>query len=145
MPSQHFRAGVILVVARGDGAVMAFERSDVPGAWQLPQGGIDDGETVEEAAWRELREETGLGSDQVSLRSVSGHWTVYELPVEHRRPGRIGQAHRWCYFDVVDGTVAPQPDGVEFAAWAWTDIDELIQQVAPFRRPSYEEMLRGRR
>ena len=143
--SPHFRAGVILVVARGDGAVMAFERSDVPGAWQLPQGGIDDGETVEEAAWRELREETGLGSDQVSLRSVSGHWTVYEVPVEHRRPGRIGQAHRWCYFDVVDGTVAPQPDGVEFAAWAWTDIDELIQQVAPFRRPSYEEMLRGRR
>ena len=45
----------------------------------------------------------------------------------------------------VDGTVAPQPDGVEFAAWAWTDIDELIQQVAPFRRPSYKEMLRGRR
>ena len=39
----------------------------------------------------------------------------------------------------------PQPDGVEFAAWAWTDIDELIQQVALFRRPSYEEMLRGRR
>lgn len=143
--SPHFRAGVILVIARGDGAVMAFERSDVPGAWQLPQGGIDEGESVEAAAWRELSEETGLDERHVALRSVRPGWTVYELPPEHRRPGRLGQAHRWCFFEVVDDAVEPRPDGVEFTAWSWMTIGELIAQVAPFRRDGYEEALRGRR
>ena len=59
MAKPHFRAGVVAVVRRSDGQVMAFERADAPGAWQLPQGGIESGETPEQAAWRELREETG--------------------------------------------------------------------------------------
>lgn len=139
----HFRAGVILVVRRRDGRVLAFERSDVCGAWQLPQGGIDIDETPEQAAWRELAEETGLGPEAVRGAGSSSRWTVYELPEEHRRPGRIGQAHRWFYFDVVDDLIEPTPDGVEFADWAWMTPEHLIDVVAPFRRAGYEEMLRG--
>lgn len=139
----HFRAGVILVIRRGDGQVLAFERVDVPGAWQLPQGGIDNDESPEQAAWRELSEETGLRSDMVRCTGSSSTWTVYELPVEHQRPGRLGQAHLWFYFDVVDDLVEPTPDGVEFSAWTWMTAEDLIEVVAPFRRPGYEEMLRG--
>lgn len=123
--------------------MLAFERVDVPGAWQLPQGGIDNDESPEQAAWRELSEETGLRSDMVRCTGSSSTWTVYELPVEHQRPGRLGQAHRWFYFDVVDDLVEPTPDGVEFSAWTWMTAEDLIEVVAPFRRPGYEEMLRG--
>ena len=61
MAGPHFRAGVVAVVRRDDGLVMAFERADLPGQWQLPQGGLEAGESPVEAAWRELAEETGLG------------------------------------------------------------------------------------
>src|SRR5687767_13981343 len=58
MAGHHFRAGVVAVVRRADGRVLAFERADLPGQWQLPQGGLDRGESPEQAAWRELEEET---------------------------------------------------------------------------------------
>ena len=62
MGCMHFRANVVAIVTDAKGRVMAFERSDVPGAWQLPQGGIDGGETPVEAAWRELGRGDRLGS-----------------------------------------------------------------------------------
>jgi len=141
----HFRAGVILVVRRADGQVLSFERSDKPGNWQLPQGGLDGEETPVIAAWRELREETGLSAEQVRLTGEYQGWTVYEFPDEVREAGRIdgrlGQAHRWFFFDVLDDRVEPTPDGREFVAWRWTDVDTLIAEVADFRRPGYLEVL----
>ena len=56
MANAHFRAGVVTVVSNAAGHVMAFERIDIAGAWQLPQGGIDGLERPVDAAWRELRE-----------------------------------------------------------------------------------------
>lgn len=136
-----FRAGVVVVVRRRDGAVLAFERADVPGSWQLPQGGIDADEVPIEAAWRELEEETGLGPDHV--RHVGEHpdWTVYELPADARRPGRLGQAHRWFFFEVLDDAVEPTPDGREFVSWRWMTPSELVDTVVEFRRPSYRLVL----
>jgi putative (di)nucleoside polyphosphate hydrolase len=141
----HFRAGVILVVRRADGQVLSFERSDRSDHWQLPQGGLDAGETPVAAAWRELREETGLGPEQVRLTGEHERWTVYEFPPEVRASGtvdeRLGQAHRWFFFEVLDPDVEPTPDGREFVDWRWTDVDTLIAEVADFRRPGYEEAL----
>ena len=87
MPSANFRAGVVAVVTNSRDEVLAFERSDVPGAWQLPQGGIDVGENPDEAAWRELGEETGLGPSDVELIGTHPTWMVYEFPEHVRTDG----------------------------------------------------------
>jgi putative (di)nucleoside polyphosphate hydrolase len=122
---------------------MAFERADVTGEWQLPQGGIERGETPVEAAWRELGEETGLGAAHVRLTGEHPCWTVYEWPPGMRRAGRIGQAHRWFFFEPVVDEVVPAPDGSEFTDWRWMDVGELIERVVEFRKSPYRQVLGG--
>lgn len=141
MARPHFRAGVIAVVRRADGSVMAFERSDYSGEWQLPQGGIEPGETPKQAAWRELGEETGLGEHDVSLVDEWDGWTVYVWPEGMRRNGRLGQAHRWFFFEPVHDDVTPTPDGDEFTGWTWMPVHDLIERVVDFRRAPYRQVL----
>jgi putative (di)nucleoside polyphosphate hydrolase len=142
MPSSNFRAGVVAVVADSRRRVLAFERSDVPGAWQLPQGGIDAGESPVDAAWRELGEETGLGPADVALVGEHPDWTVYEFPAEVRGSGkRIGQAQRWFLFRVRSDDVVPTPDRVEFVAWKWVEPSWLIDHVVAFRAHAYRMVI----
>lgn len=142
MGSWNFRAGVVAVVTDSAGRLLVFERSDVQGSWQLPQGGVDLGETPLEAAWRELLEETGLGPDDVELVGEHPDWVVYEFPEEVRSAGkRLGQAQRWFLFRVRDDGVAPTPDEVEFVAWKWATPAWLLDHVVAFRRPAYQAVL----
>jgi putative (di)nucleoside polyphosphate hydrolase len=142
MPSANFRAGVVAVVTNSRDEVLAFERSDVPGAWQLPQGGIDVGEAPGVAAWRELGEETGLGADDVELVGVHPTWTVYEFPDHVRSEGkRLGQAQRWYFFRAVSDEVTPTPDGVEFVGWRWVERSWLVEHVVSFRSDVYRAVL----
>lgn len=151
MAAQSFRAGVVMVVRREDGTILACERADAPGSWQLPQGGIDPGESPVEAAWRELGEETGLSSNDVRLVSELPDWIVYEWPTELRRATRKfgdsvrGQAQKWFLFGVIpsaahsggDDHVEPRVDGREFRAWAWKDPHHLVDDVIEWRRDAY--------
>ena len=134
---------MIAVVRRDDGQVMAFERSDLSGEWQLPQGGIEDGETATEAAWRELAEETGLDDGQVRLVGEHDEWTVYAWPSSMRRGQRIGQVHRWFFFEPLSDDISPRPDGSEFSDWRWMPIDELLGRVVEFRKAPYRQVLGG--
>lgn len=143
MNGPHFRAGVVTVIRRGDGLVLAFERSDVSGQWQLPQGGIERGETARQAAWRELHEETGLGSRDVRLVDEYDGWTVYQWPKRLRRGERLGQAHRWFFFEPLADDIAPEPDGSEFSDWKWMTPTSLIERVVDFRRDPYRQVLGG--
>jgi len=141
MASANFRAGVVTVVDDGNRRVLAFERSDVPGAWQLPQGGIDAGEDPTVAAWRELGEETGLGPDDVDLVGVHPDWLVYEFPAHVRDGKRLGQAQRWYSFRARRADIEPTPDEVEFVAWKWVDVPWLIEHVVEFRSDVYRRAL----
>ncbi len=127
--------------------ILAFERGDAPGSWQLPQGGLSGGETPLDAAWRELTEETGLTAGEVSLSGEHPDWTVYEWPPElaavKSRKGRDarGQAHRWFFFDALSADTQPVPDGDEFVAWKWVDAAWLTAHVPPWRRDVYRKVL----
>ena len=143
MGKPYFRAGVVAVIRRDDGKVMAFERSDRPGAWQLPQGGIDDGESPERAVWRELKEETGLGKKHVSLVGEHHDWTVYAWPKPMRKGERLGQAHRWFFFELKRPDTKPRPDGSEFSDYRWMSVGDLIDQVVDFRKGPYRQVLGG--
>lgn len=161
MAAQSFRAGVVMVVRRGDGAILACERADAPGSWQLPQGGIDRGESPSEAAWRELAEETALTADDVRLVSELPDWIVYEWPPELRTATRkfgesvLGQAQKWFLFGVIPHRddsgddapgssaaecahhVSPCVDGREFRSWTWMDPHALVESVIDWRRDAY--------
>ena len=143
--NEYFRAGVGIVVIDGDGRVLGLERSDVPGSWQLPQGGIDPGEEPLDAARRELREETGIAWDSVDLLAEYPSWLAYELPMSHRssKTGR-GQVHRWFLVRLVgddtDIDLTAHVGGGEFCAWRWMHIGELQTLTWDIRRPIYQTL-----
>jgi 8-oxo-dGTP pyrophosphatase MutT (NUDIX family) len=145
--AQHFRAGVVIVVRHPNlREIMAFERADAAGSWQLPQGGLERGEEPIDAAWRELKEETGLGEADVVARVEFPEWVAYEWPADvqrdHGRDGkRRGQIHKWFLFDALDADVAPTPDGSEFVGWRWVEPAWLIENVIEMRQPAYRRVL----
>lgn len=120
-----------------------------PQLWQMPQGGIDDGEDFEQAALRELYEETGMRS--VSLLAQAPDWITYDLPeklVGIGLKGKFrGQKQRWFAFRFegkeTEIAINPPPGGhvPEFDAWKWIGMSELPRLVVPFKRKVYEEVV----
>jgi putative (di)nucleoside polyphosphate hydrolase len=147
MSGQHFRAGVVIVVRHPDlRQVLAFERADAAESWQLPQGGLEQGEEPIVGAWRELMEETGLGEADVIARAEYPEWVAYEWPQdvidEHGRGGkRRGQVQKWFLFDALSESIEPTPDGSEFVAWRWVERDWLVGNIVEWRRAAYERVL----
>ncbi|MEM7199078.1 MAG: RNA pyrophosphohydrolase [Planctomycetota bacterium] len=142
-----FRAGVGVVVINRAGLVLALERSDVPGAWQLPQGGLEVGETPADAALRELHEETGIAASEVEPIAELEEWLAYELPLSLRRPhvGR-GQVQRWFLlrWTGADGEIdLAAASDQEFRAWRWMRFADLVAATAEFRRSVYVRLGEG--
>jgi putative (di)nucleoside polyphosphate hydrolase len=143
---ETFRAGVGMLVAAADGKLLALERSDVRGAWQLPQGGLELGEDLETAAWRELQEEVALTRQEVDLVDRHLPWLGYELPVEHRshKTGR-GQVHAWFLFRLKPhAKLPPLPSSreAEFRDRRWLTPEELLDRAAVFRAAQYADVIR---
>lgn len=128
-----------------------FEKKNDEGTgkwWQMPQGGIDEGENADEAARRELYEETSV--NEVSLIRESPHWYTYDLP-EHligkSWNGKYrGQKQKWFAFHFEGkeehiNLVVPGHKQ-EFDQWRWVKMDELIDLIIPFKRGVYEELVR---
>ena len=141
-----YRPCVGLCLTRGS-LVWAGERIDTPGAWQMPQGGIDKGETPEVAALRELGEETSLSPDDVRYVGQTPDWLTYDLPVE-RVPtiwkGRYrGQKQLWFRYEMLadDSAVGIETEHPEFARWQWMDGTALIESIVPFKRDIYRAVL----
>ena len=156
-----YRPCAAAVLFAADGRVLVGERIDVATpAWQLPQGGIDDGETARKAALRELAEE--IGTDKAEVIGESAGWHRYDLPSGMRAgwaKGRFrGQRVKLVAlrFTGRDRDIDVATAHPEFRAWKWVALEELPALAVAFKRPMYEtavqefaevrdEVARGRR
>lgn len=147
--SDGFRANVGIVLMRGGGEVFLGRRMGGRG-WQFPQGGMREGESLEEAVYRELNEEIGLESTDVELLGHTARWLRYRLPARyvrrHQQPLCIGQKQRWFLLRVNREDVqfelgaSPEP---EFDEWRWTSYWEPVREVIYFKRAVYVRALRA--
>ena len=138
-------AGVVLL--NRDGLIFTGQRIDNPvPAWQMPQGGIDDGEKPKEAALRELWEETGIRSDLVEKVAKTKDWVTYDLPPDLL--GKVwkgkykGQKQKWFLFRFLgeDNDVNIATAHPEFSVWAWKSHAEVLDGIVPFKRAVYAEV-----
>jgi len=140
-----YRRGVGIMLLNALGDVLVAQRIDMPSdAWQMPQGGIDAGETPEAAAWREMQEE--VGTRAAILLAESRGWYRYDLPPElvpRLWKGRYrGQEQKWFAFRFTgrDEDIAIDGAHAEFSAWKWAPLATLPQLIVPFKRQLYEEL-----
>jgi len=143
-----YRKCVGVMLVNQEGRVFVGQRIDTDApAWQMPQGGIDPGETPQEAGLRELREETGLSPQKVRIEAETRNWVRYDLPhdiVPRIWKGRFkGQQQKWFLVRFLgdDGDIDIDTDHPEFSQWRWLDPSDLPARIVPFKRAVYEAVL----
>lgn len=110
--------------------------------WQMPQGGIDEGEEIEAAAFRELKEETGVS--KARLLMLTPGWLAYDFPPEYRKKRWKGQRQKWAamLFTGDDFDIDLEADDhQEFDDWRWGEIEEAPSLIVPFKRSVYQDLM----
>jgi putative (di)nucleoside polyphosphate hydrolase len=141
-----YRPNVGIMLLNSSGRVFVAKRIDFPGeAWQMPQGGIDEGEDPRSAALRELEEE--IGTAKAELLAESRGWFRYELPAELQ--GKLwggrwkGQRQKWfaMRFTGADADINIATAHPEFSAWRWVEPVDVPRLIIPFKRAIYERVV----
>ncbi|MEM8772146.1 MAG: RNA pyrophosphohydrolase [Pseudomonadota bacterium] len=148
---KNYRPNIGITLFNRDGAVFYGRRmmrggtiEDRVGAhrWQMPQGGIDKGEAPITAAYRELKEETGVASAQ--LLTITPGWLTYDFPENYKRKNWRGQRQKWAamlFTGEASEINLSADDHQEFDDWRWGDLEEAPSLIVPFKRNVYEELM----
>lgn len=144
-----YRPCVGIVLVNNQGMIFAGERLDTPDAWQMPQGGVDDGESGKEAALRELEEEIGVSPDLVQITAHLEQPVLYDLPDE--LVGKLwggkfrGQSQTWfkMTFKGHDSDINLHTKEPEFRRWRWMHDEDIIKAIVPFKKHVYEQVFDG--
>ena len=141
-----YRPCVGIALFNTQGQVFVGERIDTPNAWQMPQGGMDEGESVEQTALRELAEE--VGTNKVNIIKIADRKIRYDLPdhlIERFWNGKYrGQEQTWVAARFIGedkdiNLYAFNPP--EFSAWQWVNLPDTLELIVPFKRDIYIEVI----
>lgn len=142
-----FRSNVGIILCNADRRLLLGRRVG-KGGWQFPQGGVAAGESLHQALYRELDEETGLGPDDVEELGRTRKWLRYRLPKRYRRTGSeplcIGQKQIWFLLRLTAPDEAVRLDASnspEFEDWRWVDFWTPAEEVIFFKRKVYRKAL----
>lgn len=149
MTDKNYRPCVGIALFNADNHVFVGERIDNAGQWQMPQGGMDEGEDPLTAALRELAEETGIPASDVALIGMLEDWLYYDIPqhVLDRLPwGKTyqGQRQKWVAlrFTGNDKNVNLQAHNPpEFQNWQWLKPRDILPLIVPFKAALYRELI----
>lgn len=143
-----YRPCVGIMLANPRGHVFVAQRKDRDtDAWQMPQGGVDKGESSRDAALRELEEETSVPAKLVTIEAESAGLIRYDLPqdlVPHIWKGRYrGQEQKWYLmrYHGLDNQIDLDTATPEFTAWQWLPAEQLVDSIVPFKRAVYAQVL----
>lgn len=142
-----YRPNVGIIVANSEGQVLWAKRIGQD-AWQFPQGGIRSAESPEEALYRELHEEIGLGADDVQVVGTTKGWLRYKLPKRLLRDNKssfVGQKQKWFLLKMMadDDAVSFQfSESPEFDHWQWVSYWYPLGQVVSFKQDVYRRAMK---
>ena len=143
-----FRHGIGIILVNANRQIFLAKRVG-KAAWQFPQGGLHEGETPEQAMFRDLNDEIGLNPEDVTILGMTRRWLRNRLPSRlvrhHSQPLCIGQKQKWFLLRLVNNEAQfdlAVTDSPEFDSWAWVSYWYPLSQVVAFKRRVYNLALK---
>ena len=137
----------VAIILRKENLIFSAERLDVKGAWQLPQGGVEEGEDYIKAAGRELFEETGVSSVEFSKKTQNLYRYDFPKNVQDdviKKYGKLkyrGQEMTFVVFDFFgnNSEINLKKTTPEFFQWKWETPQKILDEIVPFKKICYQE------
>ena len=143
-----YRANVGIVLLNEHGKVWVGSRIDMlSNHYQMPQGGVDEGEDLETAMWRELQEEISVKKENAQILDYHKEWLTYDLPYDTSLKfwgGKFkGQKQKWFVLRLIgeDSLIDINTEEPEFKDWKWVDINEIVDLIVPFKKDMYKQIV----
>ena len=147
-PDYLYRSGVGIVLINKEKQIFVGKRIDNNSdAWQMPQGGIDENEDEDLAMFRELKEETGISSENARVVDKSRGYFYYNLPYKLQKKfwgGKyLGQKQRWYLVEFLgdESAININTFEPEFSEWKWIDKVDVMSRIVSFKRKLYEDII----